>query len=233
MKNKETTQLNKSLRTATIKLILGGVALLLLFSALIYITFAWYTKMVSVSGMKFEVAKWDFNANYSESEFYVNVYKFAEIADKKVAPGTSGYIPLQLGAGQSEADVSFAISIDRSAMSEEFKERIFFYYYKNETDAANNNKTYIGGAPGTASNNENDSKPIEGTIKQGGSQELMIYWEWIYEYPKETDSVEANNAAVAWDEFDTNVGKNPKLYAADMNAKISIVGVEIKPTKDS
>ncbi len=222
MKIKETTQLNKPLKAATTKLILGGVALLLLLSTLIYMTYAWYTKMVSVSGMKFDVAKWDFNANYAQTDFYVNVYKYSTLTEKKVAPGTSGYIPLELGAGQSDTDVKYAISIDRSTMSPEFKERIFFYYEEG------NKKIYIGGAPGEEPSTD-DATPIEGTIKKNSSTELEIYWEWIYEYvsPEGEESEAAESNALAWDEFDTKVGKNPELYEGDMTAKLSVVGVEV------
>ncbi len=215
MRTKETTQLNKSLKAATVKLILGGVGLLLLLSTLIYMTFAWYTKMVSVSGLKFDVAQWDFTANYAQDDFTVNVFNYSTLTSDKVAPGASGYIPLRLGAGQSDTDVSYAISIDRSSMSEEFRARIFFYYMDGST------KKYIGGSPTSP---DAGKEPIEGEIKKGTNSELMIYWEWIYEAPT-TDA----DAIAEWDAFDTAVGRNPELYEGDMNATLSVIGVEIKP----
>ncbi len=227
MKLKGKTQLNSPIRTATVKLIVCAVSLVLLLSSLIYMTWAWYTKMVSVAGMKFEVAKWDFTANYAMDDFYVNVDTYSAITGQHAAPGTTGWVPLKLGAGQSDTDVSYEISIDRSTMSEDFRQRIFFYYFEKDENTNTDLKTYIGDSPKST---DRKIDKIEGTIAKGDNgQSVTIYWEWIYQYPHSDETDAANlESAEAWDDFDTKVGKNPELYKGDMMAKISIVGVQVE-----
>ncbi len=221
MKKTKRTQLNKQLKVVTAKMILLGLTLVLLISCLVYFTAAWYTKMVSVSGLKFEAAKWDFSANFAIDDFKINVYQYSSITQDKVAPGTGGVIPISLAAYQSETNISYMIAVKRDTMHEKFKERIFFYYLD-----ASGNKVYFDGSP---SNPKADSRTMVGEIARGEEAKVNIYWEWVYEAPV------GSSAAVIleWDEFDTEVGKNPELWSNQMNAEVSIIGEETRPTREA
>ncbi len=238
MKLKLWTQLNKPLKVISMRVILLGLATVILLTSCIFMTVAWYTKMVSVSGLEFKTAEWDFTANYAIEGIAVNVYEYTTITDTPdplAAPGTKGYIPLKLSAWQSDTDVSFSVTIDRGSMSQEFQKRIFFYYCT--TDAAGKNlsnvetgyKFYLDGSP----DNANIDNVMNGTIKHGQSTEVYIFWEWLYEAPTNDSMTEAEKKAVidAWDAFDTKVGKNPALYVDEMNAKVSIAGVQAEPVR--
>ncbi len=220
----KSTNPNKSLKTLSVKVVLLGASLLLLISSIVYLTVAWYTKMVSVSGLNFHVAKWDYSANFAIDNVEINVYEYTSMTKGHAAPGTGGYIPLELAAWQSDTDIEYSVSINKDAMSEEFQKRIFFYYY-DEKDVDKITKLYFGGSP----ENPNENNVMTGTIARNGKKTVYIYWEWIYEAPT-TGTAPADEAAkTAWDEFDTKVGKNPDLYKDEMTATISIAGVEVNP----
>ncbi len=233
MKKTKKAKLNKPLKVLSFKVVLLGLAFVLALFSCIFMTVAWYTKMVSVSGLEFKTAEWDFTANYAVSGIVVNVYEYSTITDNPeplAAPGTKGYIPLKLSAWQSDTDVSFTLLLDRKTMSEEFQKRIFFYYCTttpggNEiSNTETEYKVYLHGSPITPGA---DQAIMEGTVPRGDSTEVYIFWEWLYEAPEgSTDEV-----ARAWDEFDTNVGKNPAIYVDEMNAKISIAGVQAEPVR--
>ncbi len=208
------------------RLILLGVSGVLLVSSFVYMTTAWYTKMVSTSGLQFEAAQWEFSANFAVSDQQLNVYEYSTLNQERAAPGTGGVIPIELAAYQSDTDVDYMISIDRSSMSDEFRQRIFFYYMDGQT------KHYLHGSPDDP---DAQAEPLKGTIQRtlpaedGKEPEtnkitVLVYWEWVYG-PKEG----SDDAIKAWDDFDTKVGKNPEMYAADMNAELSIVGTQSHP----
>ncbi len=227
------------------KVIITGVILLLLLAAIIPMTVAWYTKMVSVSDLKFEAAKWDFTANFAIDDIKVNVYEYSTLTKEKAAPGTEGFIPLKLSAFQSDTDIEYRVTISKDTMSEEFQQRIFFYYLADPTKPRSDisNRVYF-----VEEDKENgiDATVMKGIIKRPdqktdgtiiptdgtGSVEVMIYWEWIYEAPETINGVAATEEQrIAWDEFDTEVGKDPERYAKEMTAKITIVGVQVEPAE--
>jgi hypothetical protein len=188
---------------------------LMLVSAGAYLTFAWYTKMTSVSGMEFNAAQWEFTANYEVSDFNINVMSYDALNEGKAGPGTKGEIPIVLGAVQSDTDVDYEIWIDKSTMSKEFQDRIYFYVDKAMTTE------FVS------------TTPLEGTIKKGQSETVTIYWKWIYEY-KDMPGVNQSAADFAenskeFDKFDTEVGKHPEMYRDQMSATLSIVGTQKSP----
>ena len=191
------------------------LSVLMLVSAGAYLTFAWYTKMTSVSGMEFNVAQWEFTANYEISDFQIEVMSYETLAGGKAAPGTKGEVPIRLGADKSDTDVSYEIWIDQSKMSAEFQQRI--YFYKNEAMTI----------PFVA------NSPITGDILHGESETVTIYWKWIYEYKDipgvDTTADDFAAKSKAFDEFDTAVGKHPEMYKDQMTAILSIVGTQKMP----
>lgn len=204
--------------------VLLAISILLLIASGIYLAFAWYTKMTSVSGLEFDVARWDFSANYSYNDYQLNVYKYSQVNSgngEKAAPGTAGEIPIVLSAKASETDVNYFILVDKSKMSREFQERIFFY----EDEAMTTMIT-----PETQ---------LNGTIKCGEEDTVSIYWKWIYEFddiPKSGSKTQdgydliENEDEEDFDEFDTAVGKKPDLYESQMNAVLRISGLQSEPT---
>ncbi len=211
------------------KAILMGIALLLLVAALIFFTAAWYTKMVSTAGIDLQAAKWDYTANHTIDDVMVNVYEYGTLENNRAAPGTEGWIPILLGARQAETNIKFTLTVDRSTMSQEFRDRIFFYYYDEEIDPYKTTKIYFGGSPSQPANT--DIVEMRGEIPRGGTESVTVYWEWVYEATDILGEEATQQQITAWDEFDTKVGKNPELYATDMSAKVVIAGVEVRPAK--
>ncbi len=215
-----------------VKAIMMGAALLLLLAALIFFTTAWYTKMVSTSGVNLQAARWDYTANHTVDAVTANVYEYASLNQNVAAPGTGGWIPVKLGAQQSDTDVEYYLTVDRSSMSKEFRDRIYFYYLKDqetklfdrlltEEEEKQYEKIYFGASPLEPDNP--DPVQMTGTIPKGGEITVYVYWEWIYEAP----DMATDEEALEWDMFDTQVGMNPALYVEDMNATIKVIGVEV------
>ncbi len=234
MKQIPRTQLNKPLKPLIFKVVLLGVSLAVVLAMCVYMTVAWYTKMVSVTGLEFKVAEWDFTANYAGDDIIVNVYEYSTInwseTEQLAAPGTAGYIPLKLGAWQSDTDVQFTLLMDRSTMSEDFQKRIFFYCWgdadgnilNQEEEGAR--KIYLQGSPENPT--DTTQHVMTGYVNRSGETEVRVFWEWVYTAPTGSTPEQIET----WDEFDTQVGKNPKIYKYDMNAKITIAGVQVEPT---
>ena len=199
------------------------LSVLMLVSAGAYLTFAWYTKVTSVSSMTFEAAQWEFTANYEVSDFEINVNSYTTSNEGMAAPGTAGVIPIRLSATNSHTDVYYQIRLDKSTMDPRFQERIFF-----SKDAA------------CTQSLETKDAYMDGVIDVGGSQkyvDVKIYWKWIYEFdelediPVDVEPIEKN--AAEFDAFDTQVGKNPELYEDMMSATITIVGTQRSPIPDT
>ena len=197
------------------------LSLLMLVAAGAYLTFAWYTKVTSVSGMEFNAAQWEFSANFEVDDIKVNVYSYTTSNDGMAAPGTAGVIPIRLGADQSDTDVDYEIYLDKSTMSPEFRERIYFYKDKDMTELFD-----------SASANTDEQK-IAGKIDANGTTTVNIYWKWVYEYKDvpgvDKKATDFNEKSLAFDEFDTLVGKKPDLYEPYMSATLSIVGTQSSP----
>lgn len=165
----------KDLKKKGILMLVSG---LLLVCVLLYSSFAWYTKMTSVHSLVFNLAKWDFNANYQQDSFKVNVYEYSQINSQKAAPGTRGYIPLQLSANRSDADVDYTITVDSSTMSPEFQNRIYFYYLDDE------DREVVFVAEGE------DKTSLIGSLEKNKKEVVNIYWHWLYDY---NEYLERNN----------------------------------------
>lgn len=244
------------MKTIHKKVALLGLSCLLLIGVTVYITMAWYTRMVSTAGMEFEVAQWDFTANQMIDDFTVNIYQYSHVLQENgvtqvAAPGTAGYIPITLSLGDSQVDIQYYITVDTSTMSEEFQDRIFFYYTEevDEDDTSSSTSKELIAFEGLG-------EDMTGIITLDEKTKLVyVYWEWIYEvepseeavlaYLVESDAIETDatvdgvdsdryNAAERTlidqaDAFDTLVGKNPDDYASDMIATLQIYGVQKEP----
>lgn len=159
------------------------VSLALLITAAVFLTFAWYTKMTSVSNAQFDLAQWDFRAEFQSGEVIANVYQSAQVSNNKVAPGTEGEIPLRLLATQSNTDVDFYIIVDNvTETSPEFQQRLIFYYRNGDT-SEDFQKT---GTDITADTlfkfDYGQSQILAGKITKGEYKDVTIYWRWVYDF---------------------------------------------------
>lgn len=197
--------------------------------------FAWYTKMTSASDMIFDAARWEYSANYAVDSFSIGVYTspvmeegeqtgFTAVVNGKAAPGTCGYSPVRLSAGDSDTAVGYVLKVDKSTMSTEFQERIFFYQDAAMTEPVG---TDWGG-------DGREGNVIVGTIPPGEEETVYIYWKWAYDLTeaktlsgKTALSTAADDAE--FDTFDTAVGKDPERYEPDMRAQILITGTQLNP----
>jgi len=218
--------------------ILLVVSLILLLAAGMYMAFAWYTKMTSASEMTFDTAKWEYSANFSSDPIIINIYNSpvsledgttgVAVVSGKAAPGTEGYAPVVLSAGNSDVAVGYTISVDKSLMSDEFKERIYFFQ-----DAAMT--TPAGDSWGDASGN--GRTVMTGTLQPGETKTVILYWRWVYDSAEVSQIAGGRRTTTAtaaeFDAFDTKVGMNPDHYEKDMVAQVLISGTQVQPEADA
>lgn len=186
----------KELRKKAAMLIISTV---LLISTVLYAAFAWYTKNTSVAGMDFKTAKWDVSANYQLDSFTVNVYEYNTIGEEPyAAPGVWGFIPIEMRADGSNTDVVYTITLDKSSLSKEFQDRLYFYYYSGEGNPPENyalpalsdlKELVASGA---------DKTSIIGTVEFGKEFNVeCIYWHWLYDYAEYLAYTDPEESAVA------------------------------------
>ena len=65
-------------------------AMSLLVALVIFGTLAWYTRIADVTGISLRAAQFDFNANYSNTDFVINVSDYLNVEEPYAAPGTGG-----------------------------------------------------------------------------------------------------------------------------------------------
>ena len=222
------------------------ISVVLLISAAVYLTVAWYTKMTAVTTTEFDVAQWDFRANYQIDSVYASVYRYSNVNNNKAAPGTGGYIPVVLSADQSDVDVEYVITMSKESLSEEMQKRLIFYYRNGDTEPAyrvgydeTTGQYQTGYSADTLVRFDEATaaspRALAGTITRGTAEKkVQLFWRWVYDadeaYKNGLISTKPEEAEItAWDEYDTKVGKNPDAYEEDMKATIKIVGAQIRP----
>ena len=207
------------------KSILLIISIILLVLVIVMLTYAWFTRMTSVTDLQFDVARWDFSANYLEDDISLNVYRYTEVDNENgtlVAPGTSGEIPILLSAENSDTDIEYTIHVDKSYMSEEFQERLYFYEDEEMTKMIVYNVTPKG----------DEVSNVTGEIKAGGTKLVKVYWKWIYEFDDIPEGYEIQGETEdTFDAFDTAVGIRPDLYESQMVAVLKISGIQMEPNR--
>ena len=212
----------KQMKRRAVLLIVSAVILVIVGIA---ITYGWYTKMVAVTGVEFEAAQWEFNANMQMDTIYVNAYRYYQVNPdtgeeefgRLAAPGTQGFIPINMSAESSDTDVMYEIIVDKTTMGKEFQDRIRFYRDPACTEEMLSNE---------------DQTALTGYIHYHTSEVIKVYWKWVYEmtelYP--TASPEEQDE---WNAFDTRVGKNPELYENLMDLKLIIRATQSAPQRET
>ncbi len=164
------------------------VSLTLVFFVGFYLTTAWFTRMTEVGNIKLDVARWEFRANEQVDNFIADVFSYSNVKEKKAAPGTVGYIDLEMSALGSDVNVQFHIKLAKDQMDQEFKERIHFYFYE---DSDINGYTYDQVSTKTSKVPRtyfiNDDVSYIGEITFNTTRTVRIFWEWIYELDLNTD----------------------------------------------
>lgn len=197
--------------------ILTMVAVTMLIILIIIAALAWYTKLTVITGLTFDTADFDFNANYVTDSFIVNVDDYINSVSGKAAPGTSGVIPIRIAPEDSaETDMVYSISLDYSSMAPEFYERIQFYYYI-EDEQGIISKEVLGTM----------DQSITGTIQMGDSLYEYIYWEWRYEANIDTLFTGTNGSVIYTDIDDMTGQEIYNMVKAWNNAEDTVEDTEV------
>lgn len=180
-----------------------ALALTLVTTCLMGSTLARYVTEVTGSATA-TVAKWSFKVNGQAEKFTIDLgrtaYTDTTIADKVIAPGTSGSFKIEIDGSGSEVGIDYEIKL--KAADTTFPDDMVFST-KAITDAN------LG---------ENFSKfietPVEGSIDYSAAMKktVTIYWAWAFD---ENDAKDNNDNGYA--------GKNWKI-------DITVTGKQTTPT---
>lgn len=160
-------------------------------------TYAKYMTQESGVGSA-EIAKWSFKIAKDGEE--IKKVKLTDTVEKdtlvngKIAPGTSGYIDIELDATGAEVGIDYIVQ------------------FSDEINKPTNIKFLYSGSWYTSLAEIGE---IKGKIKLGEEQKarISIKWTWIYESGTTNDEREKS------DEIDTNTGISALDYSFKINAK--------------
>ena len=192
----ETKKQSKATTILVIALILITVA------ALMLATFAWarYTYTSNDQTTQAVVAKWNVGGNSSNLTWSKT---FTHVVSERLAPGTSGTIPVNFGINDTEVDVHYTVTL----VSVENKPQNLTFY----TDSSK--KTTIDPTGGIA---------YEDTIPVGGSAlNAAIFWDWPYR----TGTTDNDATVTQADLQDTADGENHN----NMIVTLRIDAYQVKP----
>ena len=189
-----------------------GVALAATFILLVILivvgTVAWYTRLATVQGMTFNVAKFGIGASSVDKDDTLQIYvdDFLNVQKDKAAPGTGGVIPVKVSLmTDDEVGADYTVSLDLSGVAPEFLQRLRFYYYTKDSNGDGKpDRHELGGTRYTyTESGDNYTRSSEAKkdkeLEEGGYYESItgsldstnqekyefIYWEWIYELDKD------------------------------------------------
>ena len=181
-------QVQRAVRKKSVLLVTVSLVLIAVVAAL---AIAWYTRLANTYAVTFDVADYDLAVNNNvDDEYLLNVYDYSEVKNQTMAPGTIGWIPMEISAFRSDVDISYSIELD-SKMPEELKKRIR-YFYLVESDG----KIHYGDAVNTVAGLDSytrrylcedmpESSPYSAVITdnlgKGEKRILCLYWEWYYD----------------------------------------------------
>ncbi len=216
-------------RTLLTKTILMAVTGALIFSSLVYLGVAWYTRIATTHAVTFEVADYELAVNdNTENEFLVNVYDYSNVKEKTMAPGTAGYIPLRMSARHSDIDVDFSIVV-KNRMSQKMQQHIRFFYLVDSTGKpvvcsldkkgvvvpedqdkfmsdpnkvpTGLQKRYFGVYPEETPTDFTEFT-IQGTLQMNTEKVIYIYWEWYLDAEDAAEKGAVDQATITdWAEF--------------------------------
>lgn len=212
--------------------------LIVTIAALVLATFAWarYTQDVTpaANNATANVAKWNVNATVDGTAQYTK--DFEHVVNVKLAPGTSGVIPVTVNLNDTEVCVDYEITITGVT-----NKPTHLSFYKGAYDGTN--YTIATGASAfqgtetatpiiTGTLDLDDHNTVNATDYTNATEELTgpsvteyIYWDWPYSYAENTTANKTEADEAAYDAVDTQDGIN----AEQMIVSIKIVATQVRP----
>ncbi|MBE5805569.1 MAG: hypothetical protein E7313_02470 [Clostridiales bacterium] len=209
-------------KKSTGKTVLVVLLLIITIVSIVLATYAWAKYTTTIEGNSTGVvAKWNVSGNVANEIKWSKTYN--HVVAEKLAPGTSGVIPVTFGINDTEVDVKYTISI----VSAPNKPTNLHFY-----EATYDGTTYTKGNPLTVTPTAGATTGvITDTIAHGAATEdktatKYIYWEWPYTTGNDANEIAANDA------IDTNEANVALTTDEDrtMTVAIKIDAVQVEPT---
>lgn len=186
--------------------------LIVTIAALVLATYAWakYTEKVADTQANVVVAKWNVTSTVNGTAQYTK--EFTHVVPVKMAPGTSGIIPVDVALNDTDVCVKYEIFLDNVTNK---PTHVSFY------EATLSNGNYTKGATaltfgseaaaGTAAITGYLELTNDNTTNTAQTATRYIMWDWPYESGD--------------DETDTNEGKQ----GLTMSLKVRVVATQVNP----
>ena len=201
---------NKKNNAGTIALVV--LLLIVTIAALVLATYAWakYTEKVGENTAEVAVAKWNVTSTVDGTAQYTK--EFTHVVPTKMAPGTSGVIPVEVKLNDTEVCVKYEIYLEGVTNK---PTNVKFY------KATKSGETYTKGDEITATTTATATDPVitgyleltnDNAVNNAEKGTEYIMWDWPYETPN-------------GDEIDTAEGK----AALTMSVKVRVVATQVDP----
>lgn len=208
-------------KKSTGKTVLVVLLLIITIVSIVLATYAWAKYTTTIEGNSTGVvAKWNVSGNVANEIKWSKTYN--HVVENRLAPGTTGIIPVTFGINDTEVDVKYTISI----VSATNKPTNLKFY-----EATYDGSTYTKGselkiAP-TAGENGELTGVITDTIAHTAATEdktatKYIYWEWPYTTGNDANEIATNDAT------DTNEAMKTEEERT-MTVAVKIDAVQIDP----
>lgn len=187
-----------------------ALALTLVTTCLMGSTLARYVTEVTGSATA-TVAKWSFKVNGQAEKFTIDlgrtVYTDTTIADKVIAPGTSGSFKIEIDGSGSEVGIDYEIKLKAAADTTFPDDMVFSTKAITDANLGENFSKFI-------------ETPVEGSIDYSAAMKetVTIYWAWDF---GENDTATANDndyAGKSWEIGITVTGKQTTPTATPASA---------------
>lgn len=187
-----------------------ALALTLVTTCLMGSTLARYVTEVTGSATA-TVAKWSFKVNGQAEKFTIDLgrtaYTDTTIADKVIAPGTSGSFKIEIDGSGSEVGIDYEIKLKAAADTTFPDDMVFSTKAITDANLGENFSKFI-------------ETPVEGSIDYSAAMKetVTIYWAWDF---GKNDTATANDndyAGKSWEIGITVTGKQTTPTATPASA---------------
>lgn len=202
---------------------IGIIAILavLLIAVLAFGIWAWSKYTTTLNGnATAAVAKWDFGTSTELKNINLASASFNNVADKKIAPGTSGSFDVVVNANKSEVSIDYVITLSKIKNK---PANLHFYKDATHTQLADTLDTGDG-VSYSGRLDYNKTTPATKTV--------TIYWDWAYTTSGNYAGTDANyvdaegNKLTSNDDVDTKDGKDANNCTFDL----TVTGTQVEPT---
>lgn len=209
-------------KKSTGKTILVVLLLIITIVSIVLATYAWAKYTTTIEGNSTGVvAKWNVSGNVENEIRWSQTYN--HVVENRLAPGTSGIIPVTFGINDTEVDVKYTISIVGAT-----NKPTNLHFYEATYDGA----TYTKGNPLTVTPTAGATTGvITGTIAHNAAADdktatRYIYWEWPYTTGTDANEIASNDA------IDTNEATKDTEEERTMTVAVKIDAVQIDPNEN-